>query len=266
MFLMRNLFIVLFFLAAGCTLQAQNRKIEFAIHGSLWTADPLTDIFNEELDDFFAGPVQQAAADVLAENGFMVDKSELSFISDFDYESEGDLIGASIRYLPNGNHSKITLALSVDKVNLKIRGLKNYQEQIMGADIEAIVFGELELNPWVVSLQSQFFFGAENKLSPYITLGAGFGYLEKKDEEINSYTIISEANISVFGLDVTLPYTRKYSIQEAEDEGASELSKFMPLAQIAFGVRASVTRRLSSYLEGGIWNGLYGRISIGYSF
>ena len=182
------------------------------------------------------------------------------------FDSNGNNYGFEFRFFPGGKNGSLSLGLSYERNNFKMRADGTYD----GYDdhhnpIKAEASGIIDLLPHSINLSIRWELWPTKRIHPFIGIGFGFG-IQKALVKFHS-----RATTTIGGIDVVEEQDEIWTFDDIEDEyEASEGEKFpigfFPVIHINFGVRGEIVNNIYLLGEMAFYDGLIFRGGIAYRF
>jgi hypothetical protein len=234
-------------------------KFEVSVHGSLWTIDPLANIFEDDLADELGEEIGNEIREFLeSDHPYLVrSRYEQGLIID----SGGWNYGFEVRYYPRGKEGAFSLGLSFEKTKMRLTAEGTVKQEFTdGSYAEANAKSEISLNPITTHINFRWDIKPQWRVTPSFVLGLGFGKLSGKV----TYNYSGGYNWS--GVAKTVEDQVDKTLKEFEEEIDFNIPNIIPILHLSLGLRAEIISGMQLRAEVGIWDGILFRLGLGYRF
>lgn len=240
-------------------------KFEIGIYYGRWTVNPIIGALEDPLTEGLGEEIRDAITNELRGLGYPVVPG--GYEEEFTFDSGGPNYGIEFRYYPRGRSGSFSLGLAIEKVTMRIEAEGNVRQDYQeNTTAQADGTGEIELRPLFTILNFRWDFGPTWRVTPYYVMGLGVAALNMDDIDKNYVSYEYSGSYSGFGQSESVEGGDTLTLQDAEDEGSTNIPNILPLLQIGLGVRATITPNLSLKGEVNFWDGLVYRFGISGRF
>jgi tetratricopeptide (TPR) repeat protein len=232
---------------------------EIGAHYSWWSINLVKGLFEDKLTEELGKSIQN---EIVKQSGMIqAGLGKLNYAQTLAFDSTGTNTGLEIRYYSRGRAGTFSLGLAFEKtyIKLALSGTAK-QDYLSGASAAVDVNANVALSPFSTNVNFRWEFGANQRITPYLTLGLGFAPL--------SGTFSYAYNGTYKAGDLQQPLSG--SKEQTFDELAADIDFKFPgifiLFQLDFGLKAELAKGLYLSGEAGIWDGFILRGGLSYRF
>lgn len=265
------LFVSVVFLLCS-SLQASGH-IEFNLHYSKWTLNPLRSLIETKVSDALESDLKDRIVQRIQED--YPNLMERSYNQNVRFDSSGNNVGFEIRFYPGGHNGSFSLGLIIEQSTMKVAF--------------PYVAANLELQDAMTQQTAQFIGGANAEfiikplsfhfnfrwdifpraiIHPYLTFGAGVStvksFLDAQYAFSYSGTLTrpgSPAENYQESDSKTLGQIRQERLAEGEDDFPLRV---FPILQLNLGLKGRLSRNLHVLFDAGVFNGFLFRGGISF--
>ncbi len=219
---------------------------EFGFHYSAWNVDMIAPILEDE---------------IIPEIEYWDPE-----YGSLNFDSNGSNFGFEFRFFPGGKNGSLSLGLSYERNNFKMKAEGRYDGfDDDGDPIKAEAKGTIDLFPHSVNLSIRWELWATKRIHPYIGFGFGFG---AQDALVKFH---SRATTNTGGIDIVEEQDEIWTFEDIVEEyeaaeGKKLLVGFFPIVHINFGFRGEIVDNIYFLGEVAFYDGLIFRGGISYRF
>lgn len=184
----------------------------------------------------------------------------------FNFNSNGNNFGFSMRFFPKGKNGSFSIGFSYERNNFKAKIDGTYQDtNDDGYVIDVSGNGNFELLPHSMNFNIRWELWPTARVHPYLGIGLGIGLLHGKFD-LNARVITHYPD-----RDQVEEFTEEMTIEEAiekieAEEGEGFPLTFVPIVHICFGFRGEVVKNLYLTGEVALYNGIILRGGLAFRF
>jgi hypothetical protein len=185
----------------------------------------------------------------------------LNYAQTLAFDSNGTNTGFEIRYYSRGRAGTFSLGLAFEKtyIKLALSGTAK-QDYLSGASAAVDVNANVALSPFTTNVNFRWEFGANQRLTPFITFGLGFAPLS------GTFSYAYNGTYKAGAVQQSLGGSKEQTFDELAADIDFKLPSIFILFQLDFGLKAELAKGLYLAGEAGIWDGLILRGGISYRF
>ena len=240
--------LTLLFIIAVMTVIPVSGKgmLEFGFHYSTWNVNMIAPLLEEE---------------IIPEIEYWDPE-----YGSLNFDSNGSNFGFEFRFFPGGKDGSISLGLSYERNNFKMKAEGTYDGfDDDGDPVKAEATGIIDLFPHSINLSIRWELWPSKRIHPYIGFGFGFGAQEALVK------FHSRATTNIGGIDIVEEQDEIWTFDDIEEEyEATEGEKFpisfFPIVHINFGFRGEIVDNIYFLGEVAFYDGLIFRGGISYRF
>jgi tetratricopeptide (TPR) repeat protein len=232
---------------------------EIGAHYSWWSINLLKGLFESSLTDELGKSIQN---EIVKQSGMIqAGLVKLNYAQTLAFDSNGTNAGFEIRYFSRGRAGTFSLGLAFEKtyIKLALSGTAR-QDYLSGSSAAVDVNANVALSPFTTNVNFRWEFGANQRLTPFITFGLGFAPLS------GTFSYAYNGTYKAGALEQSLSGSKEQTFDELAADIDFKLPAIFILLQLDFGLKAELAKGLYLAAEAGIWDGFILRGGISYRF
>ncbi len=232
---------------------------EIGVHYSWWSVNLLKGLFESKLTEELGKSIQN---EIVKQSGMIqAGLVKLSYAQTLAFDSSGSNTGFEIRYYSRGRAGTFSLGLAFEKTYIKL-ALTGTAEQdyLSGASAAVNVNANVALSPFTTNVNFRWEIGANQSLTPFITLGLGFAPLS------GTVSYAYNGTYKAGALQQSLGGSKEQTFDELAADIDFKVPSIFILFQLDLGLKAELAKGLFLSGEAGIWDGIILRGGISYRF
>jgi hypothetical protein len=249
--------IALLFLGTAPRVGAQGH-FELTGHYGRWNLTLLGNILEGVIEDAAEDEIRSALLEAMQDDHPGI--QDQGYRQTFDFRSSGDNYGFGVRWYPGGHDGSFSLGLSVEKSTFKIQPTASFEMDLYDGAIDqnASFAGTGSVDALIKTLSFHLTFRWDilprSVVHPYLTIGGGISTAKALDDSVLEYEYSGQLTAAGF-------YQEDYgdsdtkTLREIKDESETDLPNFIPIVELALGLKAKISRSIHLMGEAGIFNG-----------
>ena len=232
---------------------------EIGAHYSWWSVNLIKGLFEDKLTEELGKSIQN---EIVKQSGMIqAGLVKLNYAQTLAFDSNGTNTGLEVRYYSRGRAGTFSLGLAFEKtyIKLALSGTAK-QDYLSGATAAVDVNANVALSPFTTNINFRWEFGANQRLTPYLTFGLGFAPLS------GTFSYAYNGTYKIGDLQQSLGGSKEQTFDELAVDIDFKLPGIFILFQLDFGLKAELAKGLYLSGEAGIWNGLILRGGLSYRF
>lgn len=232
---------------------------EIGAHYSWWSVNLLKGLFESKLTEELGKSIQN---EIVKQSGMIqAGLVKLSYAQTLAFDSSGSNTGLEVRYYSRGRAGTFSLGLAFEKtyIKLALSGTVK-QDYLSGSSASVDVNANVALSPFTTNVNFRWEFGANQRLTPYITFGLGFAPLS------GTFSYSYNGTYKAGALQQSLTGSKEQTFDDLAADIDFKLPAIFILFQLDFGLKAELAKGLYLLGEAGVWDGLILRGGISYRF
>lgn len=240
-------------------------KWEVEIHYSYWTMDLIKELFEDRLTRELGKEIRKELRNQVLDSHPDLDDPNYDYEKHYEqtlsFDSGGSNYGLEIRLYPGGREGSFSLGFSFEKTTMRL-SVEGPVKQKFSDDTYAEVESEgyLKLSPLSTNLSFRWDLKPSWRITPYLVVGLGVGYL--KGEVGFDYS----GTYQWAGPQEEIEDIDEKSLKEAEEDMDFNIPSIFFLLQMNIGLRGEIFPNLHLRAEAGFWDGFILRGGLAFRF
>jgi tetratricopeptide (TPR) repeat protein len=243
----------------GITDEEKGGHWEVGVHYSWWSVNLLKGIFESKLTDELGKSIQD---EIVKQSGMIqAGLVKLSYAQSLSFDSSGTNTGLEVRYYSRGRAGTFSLGVGFEKsyMKLMLTGTAR-QDYLSGSTASIDVNASVAFSPFTTHANFRWEFGANQRLTPFITLGLGFAPLS------GTFSYTYSGTYKAGSLQQSLSGSKVQTFDALGQEIDFNFPSTLVVFQLDFGLKAELAKGLFIVGEAGIWDGFMFRGGLAYRF
>jgi tetratricopeptide (TPR) repeat protein len=243
----------------GITDEEKGGHWEIGAHYSWWSVNLLKGLFESKLTEELGKSVQN---EIVKQSGMIqAGLVKLSYTQSLSFDSSGTNTGLEVRYYSRGRAGTFSLGLGFEQTYIKLilTGTAR-QDYLSGSTASINVDSNVAISPFSTHVNFRWEFGANQRLTPFLTFGLGFAPLS------GTFSYAYTGTYKAGSLEQSLSGSKEQSFDELGREIDFRFPSILIVFQLDFGLKAELAKGLSLSGEAGLWDGFMLRGGLSYRF
>ena len=243
----------------GITDEEKGGHWEVGVHYSWWSVNLLKGIFESKLTDELGKSIQD---EIVKQSGMIqAGLVKLAYSQSLSFDSSGTNTGLEVRYFSRGRAGTFSLGVGFEKsyMKLMLTGTAR-QDYLSGSTASIDVNASVAFSPFTTHASFRWEIGANQRITPFITLGVGFAPLS------GTFSYTYSGTYKAGGLQQSLNGSKVQTFDELGQEIDFDFPRTLVVLQLDFGLKAELAKGLFIVGEAGVWDGFILRGGLAYRF
>ena len=243
----------------GITDEEKGGHWEVGAHYSWWSVNLFKGIFESKLTDELGKSIQN---EIVKQSGMIqAGLAKLSYSQSLSFDSSGTSSGLEIRYYSRGRAGTFSLGVGFEKSYMKlILAGTARQDYLSGSTASIDVNSSIAFSPFTTQANFRWEIGANQRLTPFFTLGVGFAPLS------GTFSYTYTGTYKAGSLQQSLSGSKVQTFDELGQEIDFSFPSILVVFQLDFGLKVELAKGLFLSGEAGIWDGFMLRGGLAYRF
>ncbi len=243
----------------GITDEEKGGHWEIGAHYSWWSVNLLKGIFESKLTEELGKSIQN---EIVKQSGMIqAGLVKLSYTQTLGFDSSGTNTGLEIRYYSRGRAGTFSLGLGFEQSYMKLvlSGTAR-QDYLSGSTASIDVNSNIAVSPFSTHVNFRWELGANQRLTPFITVGVGFAPLT------GTYSYTYTGTYKAGSIEQSLSGSKEETLDVLGKEIDFMFPSILVVFQLDFGLKAELAKGLFLSGEAGVWDGFMLRGGLAYRF